>query len=271
MDITTILGLIIGAVLVVFVGITPAKLENFWDPASVAIVVGGAISAVISSYPLNQLARIPKQMALLFQGNRYNIGTLIDTLEEMAQLARKNGLLALEEKANELDDPFFKQGIMLIVDATEPEEVRSMLENELDAMSARHEEGIALFNKASAFSPAFGMIGTLVGLVNMLKDMNMDEGGAGDIGPAMATALITTFYGCILANMLFSPIANKLTVRNEEELLYKQIMIEGILAIQSGDNPKFLKEKLVTYVAQKQRGKILDQESKPAAGGGGEE
>lgn len=114
------------------------------------------------------------------------------------------------------------------------------------------------------------MIGTLVGLVNMLKGMNLDEGGAGDIGPAMATALITTFYGCILANMLFSPIANKLTVRNEEELLYKQIMIEGILAIQSGDNPKFLKEKLVTYVAQKQRGKILDQESKPAAGGGEE-
>lgn len=130
MDITSILGLIIGAVLVVFVGITPAKLGNFWDPASVAIVVGGAISAVISSYPLNQLSRIPKQIALLFQGNRYNIGTLVDTLEEMAQLARKNGLLALEEKANEVDDPFFKQGIMLIVDATEPEEVRSMLENE---------------------------------------------------------------------------------------------------------------------------------------------
>ncbi len=105
----------------------------------------------------------------------------------------------------------------------------------------------------------------------MLKGMNLDEGGAGDIGPAMATALITTFYGCILANMLFSPIANKLTVRNEEELLYKQIMIEGILAIQSGDNPKFLKEKLVTYVAQKKRAKLLNQEAKPAAGGGGEE
>lgn len=270
MDITSILGLIIGAVLIVFVGIGTDKLGNFWDLESLAIVIGGAISAVVASYPLSQLARIPKQMALLFQGNRYNIGTLVDTLEEMAQLARKNGLLALEEKANELDDPFFKQGIMLIVDATEPEEVRSLLENEVDAMSARHEEGIALFNKASAFSPAFGMIGTLVGLVNMLKGMNIDEGGAGDIGPAMATALITTFYGCILANMLFSPIANKLTVRNEEELLYKQIMIEGILAIQSGDNPKFLKEKLVTYVAQKKREKLLEQEAKPAAGGGDE-
>ena len=246
MDITTILGIIISAVLIVFVGINPAKLGNFWDPPSLAIVVGGAICAVLASYPLKTLATIPKMMALVIQGNRYNIG-----------------LLALEEKANEIDDPFFKQGIMLIVDATEPEEVRALLENEVDAMSARHEEGINLFNKASAFSPAFGMIGTLVGLVNMLKEMDIDSGGASSIGPAMATALITTFYGCILANVLFSPFANKLTVRNEEELLYKQIMIEGILAIQSGDNPKFLKEKLVTYVAQKGREKLLD-----SAGGG---
>ena len=105
------------------------------------------------------------------------------------------------------------------------------------------------------------MIGTLVGLVNMLKGMNLDEGGAGDIGPAMGTALITTFYGCILAHMIFSPIAKKLRVRNDEELLYKQIMIEGILAIQAGDNPKFLREKLVTFVSQKQRQKLLDPDA----------
>ena len=115
-------------------------------------------------------------------------------------------------------------------------------------------------------APAFGMIGTLVGLVNMLKGMNIDEGGAGEIGPAMATALITTFYGCVLANMVFSPIAKKLRIRNEEELLYKQIMIEGILAIQSGDNPKFLKEKLVTYISQKDRMKVLDVEGAAESG-----
>ena len=126
MDITTILGIIISAVLIVFVGINPTKLGNFWDPPSLAIVVGGAICAVLASYPLKTLATIPKMMALVIQGNRYNIGFLVDTLEEMAQLARKNGLLALEEKANEIDDPFFKQGIMLIVDATEPEEVREI-------------------------------------------------------------------------------------------------------------------------------------------------
>ncbi len=266
MDITSILGLVIGMVLIIFVGITPAKLGNFWDPESLAIVVGGAIAAVVMSYPLSMLKTIPGHFKMLIQGNKYNIAELVNTLEEMAQLARKNGLLALEEKANELDDPFFKQGIMLIVDATEPEEVRSLMENDLDAMAARHEEGIGLYNKASAFSPAFGMIGTLVGLVNMLKGMNLDGDGASDIGPAMATALITTFYGCMLANLLFSPIANKLSVRNDEEMLYKQIMIEGILAIQAGDNPKFLKEKLVTYISQKRRLKVLDPDAAPEKG-----
>ena len=265
MDITSILGLVIGTVLIVFVGITPSKLGNFWDLESLAIVVGGALAAVIASYPLGLLKTVVSHFKMLLQGNKYNIAELVNTLEEMAQLARKNGLLALEEKANELDYAFFKQGIMLIVDATEPEEVRSLLENDVDAMAARHEECIGIYDKAAAFSPAFGMIGTLVGLVNMLKGMNLDgEGGAGDIGPAMATALITTFYGCILAHLIFSPIAKKLSIRNEEELLYKQIMIEGILAIQAGDNPKFLKEKLVTYVSQKQRQRILDPDAAPA-------
>lgn len=262
MDITSILGVIIGAVLIVFVGITPAKLGNFWDLESVAIVLGGTIAAVIASYPFNRLKTLLKHTKILLQGKKYNIGELIDTLVEMAQLARQNGLLALEEKANEIDDLFFKQGIMLIVDATEPEEVRSLLESDVDAMLTRHEDCIGIYQQLEARAPAFGMIGTLVGLVNMLKGMNLEgEGGAGDIGPAMATALITTFYGCILAHLIFAPISNKLKVRNDEELLYKQIMIEGILAIQAGDNPKFLREKLVTFVGQKERQRLLDPDA----------
>lgn len=260
MDVTSILGLVLGLVLIVFVGITPSLLGNFWDGASLAIVLGGTLAAVIASYPLSKLKAIPKHMKILVQGKRYNVGALIDTLVDMAQLARKNGLLALEEKANEIDDMFFRQGIMLIVDATEPEEVREMLENELDIMAQRHEESLGIYEKASSYAPAFGMIGTLVGLVNMLKGMDIESGGAGNIGQDMSVALITTFYGCMFANLLFMPIAKKLRIRNEEEFLYKQIMIEGILAIQSGDNPKFLKEKLVTYLGQKERLKILDAE-----------
>ncbi len=267
MDVTSIVGLVLAVVLIVIVGIGPSKLGNFWDPQSVAIVIGGAIAAIVASYPLNKLATIPSHLKLLIQGNKYNMSALMDTLEEMAQLARKNGLLALEEKANEIDDPFFKQGIMLIVDATEPEEVRTLLENEVDAMDSRHQDAMNMYLKAAAFSPAFGMIGTLVGLINMLKEMDIDSGGSSNIGPAMSVALVTTFYGCILANVLFNPMANKLAVRNEEELLYKQVIIEGILAIQAGDNPKFLKEKLVTYVAQKKRAKMLDPDAAPAGKG----
>lgn len=272
MDITSILGVIIGTVLIVFVGISPAKLGNFWDGSSIAIVLGGTVAAAIASYPFGRLKTLLKHTKILFQGKKYNIGALIDTLVEMAQLARQNGLLALEEKANEIDDMFFKQGIMLIVDATEPEEVRNLLESDVDAMLTRHEDCIGIYQLMEAKAPAFGMIGTLVGLVNMLKGMNLEgEGGAGDIGPAMATALITTFYGCVLAHLIFAPIAAKLKVRNDEELLYKQIMIEGILAIQAGDNPKFLREKLVTFVSQKERQKLLDPDAVSKGKKGAEE
>lgn len=257
MDLTSIIGLVVGMVLIVFVGIGPKDLGAFWDPQSVAIVLGGTLAAVIASYPFGMLKEVVKHTKILFQGKRYNVQALIETLEEMAQIARKNGLLALEEKANEVDEPFFKQGIMLIVDATEPEEVRSMMENELDIMSQRHEESLGIYEKAAGYAPAFGMIGTLVGLVIMLNNMDPEQGSS-DIGPAMATALITTFYGCVLAHLLFSPIAKKLRIRNDEELLYKQIMIEGILAIQAGDNPKFLKEKLLTYMSQKERSKMQE-------------
>lgn len=265
MDLTSIIGIVVGMVLIITVGIGPDKLMNFVNIPSIAITVGGTLASVVASYPFSMLKTTIKHMKILVQGNRYDVGALIDILVDMAQLARKNGLLALEEKANEIDDMFFRQGIMLIVDATEPEEVRNMLENELDSMSQRHEEACGLYEKASSYAPAFGMIGTLVGLVNMLKEMDMDSGSASGIGPAMGTALITTFYGCILANVFFMPIAKKLRIRNEEELLYKQLMIEGILAIQSGDNPKFLREKLATYLAQKDRAKIIDSE------GGGEQ
>jgi chemotaxis protein MotA len=134
-------------------------------------------------------------------------------------------------------------------------------------MSARHEEAAGLYDKASSVAPAFGMVGTLVGLINMLKSMNVEE-GAGDLGSSMSTALITTLYGCVLAHMIFGPIASNLRTRDSEEVLCKQIIVEGIMSIQSGENPKFLREKLVTYMAQKQRD---NSGGKKAKGGGGGE
>ena len=150
---------------------------------------------------------------------------------------------------------------MLIVDAMDAEKIREMLESEVSAMSERHDQDVSLYEKGSALAPAFGMIGTLVGLVNMLKGMNMDGNGSSSIGADMSVALITTFYGSVLSNLVFVPMAKKLRLRNDEELLYKQIIIEGVLSIQAGDNPKYLEEKLLSYLSQAQQNKILKKRS----------
>lgn len=271
MDITTIVGIIAGLVLICFgVVFDPSEtsifvfknLTNFIDIPSVFIVLGGTLSAVIASYPASTLKQIPKHIKILLSGSKYNPMEYIDLLVEFSQVARKNGLLALEEMANKQTDPFFKQSIMLIVDATDPEKVKSMLNNDLEYLAERHSDSVGIYEKASSFAPAFGMIGTLIGLVNMLKNMNLDgTTGATSLGADMSVALITTFYGCILANLVFSPIAKKLSIRNDEEYLCKQIIIEGVLSIQSGENPKFMKEKLISYLSQREREMALGNSS----------
>jgi chemotaxis protein MotA len=249
------------------VSITLSNLGNFFDAASIFIVIGCTLAIVVASFPGSMLASIPKHFMVMLNTKKHNPMECIDKLEELAQLARKNGLLSLEEKATAETDPFFKQAIMLIVDANDPDKVRSILENDIECMSARHEEAAGLYDKASSVAPAFGMVGTLVGLINMLKSMNVEE-GAGDLGSSMSTALITTLYGCVLAHMIFGPIASNLRTRDSEEVLCKQIIVEGIMSIQSGENPKFLREKLVTYMAQKQRDNSGGKKAKGGGGGG---
>ncbi|SHJ30793.1 motility protein A [Parasporobacterium paucivorans] len=256
MDFTSIIGLVAGIILVVY-GIGMDKIGNFLDTPSALIVVGGTVAAVVASFPLRILKNVPKHFKILLQGKN-NPAKIIEEMVDLAQFARRNGLLALEDRANELKDPFFKQSVLLIVDAMDTEKVRELLETQVDMMSDRHEENTVLYDKAAAYSPSFGLIGTLIGLINMLKSMNMDAGGSNDMGKNMAVAMITTFYGCVLASLVFSPIAKKLRIRNEEEVLYKQLIIEGVISIQSGDNPKFLKEKLVSYLEQGQQKRILE-------------
>ncbi len=268
MDLSTVIGIVLGFVIIV-IGITPTKIMNFVDPGSVFLTIGGTICGVMASFPFSHFAKMGKHMKIMIQGKRYDYQALIDQLVEMAQLARQNGLLSLEEKANEIEDLFFKQGLMLVVDAAEEDEIRSRLENELDAIADRHDSGVAIYEKASSYAPAFGMIGTLVGLVNMLKSMNLDSGGASTLGEDMSVALVTTFYGCILANLIFSPMAKKLRIRNDEEMRYRQIMVEGIMSIQAGDNPKFLKEKLASYLDQKTQTKILNSDGSGGGDDGG--
>ncbi len=252
MDLTTFIGIIAGLVLVLY-GIGIKDLGNFWDLQSIIIVIGGTYAALIASYPARVLKQLPKQFKILLK-NPYNAMEFIDQLYELAIIARKSGLLALEEKANTMKDPFFREGLMLIVDSTTPQQVSEILNNTLDYISERHSEIIEFYEKGAGYAPAFGMVGTLIGLVNMLKSMNMDQGADG-ISQNMAIALITTFYGSLLANMFFMPIAKKLQVRSDEEFLCRKIIIEGILAIQAGENPNFLKEKLIAYLPQYEKTK----------------
>ena len=193
MDLTTLIGILMAIGLCVW-GIGVDKIGNFVDMQSLAIVVGGAIAAVTASYPLRILLDVPKHIMVLFRGKKYNIPKLVDQLVDLAMLARQSGLLALEEKAEEIKDPFLKQSVLMIVDASDPDKVREMLEKQMDDMIARHDEAAGLYEKASSYAPAFGMIGTLIGLINMLKGLDLDGGGGESCLSADVTdALIETF------------------------------------------------------------------------------
>ncbi len=260
MNITYIIG-VVGAVVIMLIGmmfggesglLTPKQVGNFWDPASVFITIGCTLFIIVASFPPSALKDIPKHFKVLMNTKGNNPLAIIDELVDLAQVARKNGLLALEERGNQQEDPFFKQCIMLIVDNNDADQAREIMMNDIEQSSARHEAGAGMYDRGSSVAPAFGMVGMLVGLINMLKAMDVESGG-GNLGPAMATALVTTLYGCVLAHMIFGPIANQLRQRDEEEMLCKLIIVEGIMSIQAGSNPKALREKLLTFVAQRQR------------------
>ena len=179
------------------------KLGNFFDVPSLLIVVGGTLAVMVACYP--KLAKsFPAHVKIMLRAKAFDPSIYVEQLTELAQIARKNGLLALEEKANEQTDPFFKQAIMLIVDANDPDRVRSILENDIEQTSARHQEVVAMYERGSNAAPAFGMIGTLIGLINMLKAL--DGADMDSLGPNMSVALVTTFYGSLLAHVLLTPL-----------------------------------------------------------------
>lgn len=247
MDINTLLGWVVGIAVLVFgimydkdKGVIPQNIKNFIDVPSIAVVLGGCISGLMVAFPLSCFAKIPRHMKIMFMPGKYRPQDYIQQIVDLATEARINGLLSLEGKLAETKDEFLKSSMMLVVDAVEPEKVKILLETELDYLDERHAQDRAFYDKAAAYGPAFGMIGTLMGLVNLLKQLSDPDA----IAPAMALALVTTFYGSVLANLIFTPISNKLKVRHEEEYLCKMIVAEGVQAIQAGDNPRFIEEKL---------------------------
>ena len=252
MDIASLLGLVVCFVLVLFGIISSDGLKGLWyfiDPASMLITFGGSFFATMASVSMPNFVGGLKSMALMFKPVNVNIPEMITKIIELSNVARKEGLLSLEEAAGNLEDEFMKKGIMLIVDGTDPELVRGILETELNSIDGRHKLRSGFWDTLGAMGPAWGMIGTLVGLVCMLQNMSDPT----SIGPKMGVALITTFYGSMLANWICRPASNKLQANNAIEMQSKEIMIEGLLSIQAGENPRVIEEKLKSFLSPKER------------------
>lgn len=246
MDIASVVGLLVGAsLLIVAVVIAPGSaLGAFIDYPSMMVVVGGAISAVLISFPLKNFLGLFRVLKKVFFNKQENFGGIIEQLVSLAETARRDGLLALEGKLEEVANPFMVLGIQMTVDGTRPEVIEDVLRSELDAVATRHKAGKGVVDQLGRFAPAFGMIGTLMGLIIMLG--NMDDPSS--IGSGMAVALITTLYGAIMSNLIFLPFAQKLGFINQQELLAMEIVVRGIKGIQAGDNPRVIEQKLNTFV-----------------------
>lgn len=253
MDLATLIGIIGGFVLIIVGIITgeegPAAIMNFVDFISVVITLGGTFTELLTSYSMSDYVSGLKSFTLALKVTKSNEGETIKKIIDLSNIARKEGLLALEEAASDLEDQFMKKGVLLIVDGTDPDLVRAIMETELTCVEGRHKKMIGFWNNMAAMGPAWGMIGTLVGLVNMLKNLQ----DASSIGPNMAVALLTTLYGSMIANWIATPIANKLSSNNDIEIMLKEVMIEGLLSIQAGENPRVIEEKLKSFLSPKQR------------------
>ena len=252
MDIATIVGFI-AAVTCLMVGIG-SNLASMIDPPSMIIVVGGTLSATLIANPLQEVIGLIGVIKCALLTNVPVPTELIERIVGFAETARREGILALEQAIEEGDDPFLSTGVRLAVDGTEPDLIMDILETELQFVQERHEQGQTIIANTA---PAFGMIGTLIGLVIMLK--NMDDPAA--IGPGMAIALLTTMYGAILANIIFGPISAKLKVYSSKEVLAKRMIIEGIMSIQSGDNPRIVEHKLSVFLSPKSRPSTEEREA----------
>ncbi len=224
----------------------------FVDVASILITLGGAIGATVLANPLERTKNLPKIVKAAFVTEQIDMIGLIQTLVSFAEKARREGLLALEEDAGQLDDEFMRKSIQLVVDGTDPELVKSILDTEIGLLEERHSANKAYFDTLGEMGPAFGMIGTLIGLIQMLGQLDDPDA----LGPGMAVALITTMYGSMLANMIAIPIAKKLAVNSSREVLARELMVEGILSIQAGENPRIVEEKLKVFLPPSMRAQL---------------
>ncbi|PHV71748.1 motility protein A [Sporanaerobium hydrogeniformans] len=250
MDIATVIGLVSGTVFILLsIVFSGGRLGLFVDIPSVMIVFGGTLAALLVSYPLKRFLAALKTVKHAFSSKESDPTAVITQINELALAARKEGLLALEEIAQGMDDAFLQKGILLIVDGTDAELLRSILETEIAFVENRHKDNQGFWATVAELGPAWGMIGTLIGLIAMLDSLDDPT----TIGPKMSVALITTLYGSLLANFFATPVSSKLKGISDQEVLHKQVMIEGLLSIQAGENPRVIEEKLKAFLSPAMR------------------
>lgn len=248
MDIATIIGLLLGiGLLGSAMSMGAGGLRSFVDFPSILVVIGGTTAGTLVMFPMRAVMSSFKTLMKTFVHKPQSTAEIIGVMVKLAAKVRKEGALALEKQ--KVDDPFLKKAIRLLVDGIDQATIRSMLDNEVSAIQERHYNGAQVFEQIGTLAPAFGMIGTLIGLVQMLQSLS----DPGSIGPAMAIALTTTLYGALIANLLAIPFAKKLTIRSKEETALKEIIIEGVISMAKKENPNLMKAKLNVFVAPKIR------------------
>ena len=249
MDLSTILGIIAAFGLMVMAIMSGSGMTLFINFPSLLIVVGGTLGATLVHYPFGEVFRAFGVAKKAFFHKDESPSEAIEALIRYSNKARKEGILSLQSVISEIKDPFFIKGVQMAVDGQEPEAMKEMLDREIEYIQERHDSGADIFVAMGAYAPALGMIGTLIGLVQMLQTMNDPS----TIGPAMAMALLTTFYGAVMANVLFIPLSGKLRNRSKSEVLKKTLISEGMKSILAGENPRIMEQKLHAFVAPKFR------------------
>ena len=245
MDIATIVGIIVAitAIMVTMImdGGSPAEL--FAHPSAIILIIGGSLGATLITSPLKTATKLPKFLIKAFTTRKENSSSTIELLTKLADKARRDGLLALEEDSKKIQDKFLQKGIMMVVDGVDHEQVAAILETNIEQMRARHKQGIGFFSAAGGFAPTFGIIGTVMGLISVLKQLDNPSA----LGESIAAAFLATLWGLLTSNLIYLPISGKLKANSEEEARDRYMQLEGILAIQAGENPRIVRDKLSAF------------------------
>jgi chemotaxis protein MotA len=250
MDIASAVGLLLAVIfMVVSVVMGGGSFQAFVDPASIIVTFGGSLATVMICFPMRNFVQSVVVAKAVFLNKPASVPELVEQLVKLAEVSRQEGLLALEAKTQELKDPFLVMGVQMTADGTRPDVLEYILRTEMESVNNRHKDGKAFYDQWGKMAPAFGMIGTLLGLILMLGNLSDPDA----LGPGMAVAMITTLYGAVLSNVICLPFAEKLNYVNKQELQAMEIIVRGVLAIQAGDSPRIVEQKLSTFIPPKQR------------------